>query len=414
MASARLLLTLLCSALAVATACAGESVEDPLAGLTIVSEDASDSPIRGLDPEWRARFDRGDALFEAVFRDSQGLGPVYIRQSCASCHADDARGPGSVRKMVLVGADGITPLADQSGLAFGHTVRPQVAAGAELGITAPAGAALLLTSRFGPAVYGRGYLEAIEDSEIERVAAEQERADEDGVSGRINRVPYQAEPNEDDRYHAHRPGEAGLIGRFGLKARIAGVDEFTADAFQGDMGITSPLRPNELPNPAAEDDDLPGEDIDAETVNLTADYVRLLRIPTRGEAARSAHGAALFAQAGCDRCHVPRLHTRADYPIAALADTDAEVYTDLLLHDMGPEFSDGLSEHDASASEWRTAPLLGLRHLRNYLHDGRARDVEEAIVLHGGEGSEAAASVSRFMQLDAQDRAQLIEFVSAL
>jgi CxxC motif-containing protein (DUF1111 family) len=399
--------------LAFVAGCGGSEPADPLAGLTVVPEDPSDNPFAGLDAEWHDRFVAGDALFEAVFRESQGLGPVYVRHSCGSCHADDARGPGSVRNMVLVGDDGTTPLVDQSALLYGHTVRPQRAAGAQQAVTLPEDGAVLVTVRFGPAVYGRGYLEAILDSEIERVAAAQRDASSE-VSGRINRVPYQSDANPSTRFHAHAPGELGLIGRFGLKARIATVDEFVADAYQGDMGITSPLRPLELPNPAGDHDELPGLDIDANTVNLVADYVRLLRIPTRGRAAQSARGAELFAAIGCADCHVPSLRTRPDYPVPQLADQDAPVYSDLLLHEMGPAFADGLPEFEAGSSEWKTAPLIGLRHLRNYLHDGRAATVEQAITLHGESGSEAQPSVARFLELDAGARAELLEFVSAL
>jgi CxxC motif-containing protein (DUF1111 family) len=393
--------------------CGASEPSDPLAGLTVVREDVSDNPFPGLSQELRDRFVEGDALFEAVFRDAQGLGPVYVRHSCGSCHADDARGPGSVRKMVLVGEDGTTPLEDQSALLYGHTVRPQMAAGALQAVTLPEDGAVLVTVRFGPAVYGRGYLEAILDSEIERVEAEQHDPDSE-VSGRINRVPYQSDANPDTDYHAYAPGDTGLIGRFGLKARIASVDEFVADAYQGDMGITSPLRPDELPNPAGEDDELPGLDIDADTVNLVADYVRLLRIPTPRAAAESARGKKLFAEVGCADCHVPSLRTRADYPVPQLAGVEAPVYSDVLLHDMGPSFADGLPEFDAGSSEWKTAPLIGLRHLRNYLHDGRAATVEQAIVMHGADGSEAQASVDRFLELDDATRAELLEFVSAL
>ena len=392
---------------------ADDEAADPLAGLTVVGEDASDVPLAGLTAEWSERFAAGDADFEAVLRDAQGLGPVYVRQACASCHADDARGPGSVRKMVLVGADGFTPLEDQSALPYGHTERPQLAAGALLGITPPDDASVLVTVRFGPAVFGRGSLEAIRDDEIERVERAQAEASSE-VSGRIHRVPYQSERNPDTRFHEYAPDQAGLIGRFGLKARIASVDEFVADAYQGDMGITSPLRPEELANPSGDDDELPGLDIDEDTVNLVADYVRLLRIPTRTDAAADEHGQELFAEQGCADCHVPSLHTRADYPIEQLADIDAAIYSDLLLHDMGPAFDDGLREHDASGAEWKTAPLIGLRHLRNYLHDGRAHTVEEAIEQHGAEGSEARPAVQRFLALDDAVRAELIDFVSAL
>ena len=383
----------------------------PLDGLTIVGEDPSDNPIDGLSADWNDRFVAGDAVFEAVFRETQGLGPLYIRHSCGSCHADDARGPAAVRKMVVVEPDG-TPSDDQSLLPYGHTERTQLAAGASTAITPPEDARVLVTRRFGPAVFGRGYVEAVRDDEIERVEREQ-AARTDGISGRVNRVAWQSEASPDQPFHSYGPGDAGLVGRFGHKARIATIDEFAADAYQGDMGLTSPLRPNELPNPdGLTDDALVGLDVDLETVNLAADYVRLIAIPDRLET--TERGAELFARALCAVCHVTSLRTRDDYPVAQLAGIDAPIYTDLLLHDMGTELADGLAEQDASAREWRTPPLMGLRHLRNYLHDGRAATVEEAIAGHRGSGSEANVSVDAFEAMSPEDRRELIGFVSAL
>jgi CxxC motif-containing protein (DUF1111 family) len=313
----------------------------------------------------------------------------------------------------LVGDDGVTPLADQSGLPYGHTVRPQTSAGAKQGITAPADQkGLLMSTRMPPPVFGRGWMEAIADDEIERVEAEQ--ADRGEVSGRINRVEYRSQPNPDREFHQHETGQKNLIGRFGLKARIASLDEFAADAYQGDMGITSPLRPDELPNPSSEDDDKSGVDIDADTVNRVADYMRVLRIPTRAKEADDEDAQALFADTGCADCHVPSLHTRADYPIDQLADAEAHVYTDMLLHDMGKKYADGLEDFDAETSEWRTAPLIGMRYFHQYLHDGRADTIEDAIVLHGDDGSEAKPAVDAFLKLSKADREALLRFVSAL
>jgi CxxC motif-containing protein (DUF1111 family) len=113
-------------------------------------------------------------------------------------------------------------------------------------------------------------------------------------------------------------------------------------------------------------------------------------------------------------CHVPILKTRADYPIPQLANIEAPIFSDLLLHDMGPDFSDGLAEYDAAASEWRTAPLIGLRHLRNYLHDGRAATVEDAILLHDSPGSEAATVAAKYKNLSDSEKQQLLDFVSSL
>jgi len=385
-----------------------------LDGLVIVSDDPSDNPLPQLDDDWQSRFDRGDVAFEAVFRPGQGLGPVYIRHSCGSCHADDARGPGAARKMVHIEDDGMTPASDQSMFPFGHTVRPQSIDPEQIaGIDVPEPFdGLLVTSRLGPPVFGRGAMEAILDSEIERLEREQADRD-DGISGRINRVSFASEANTETEFHSHQPGDEGLIGRFGLKARIATVDEFAADAYQGDMGITSPMRPDELPNPGGlEDDELPGLDIDLETVNLAADYVRLLRIPTRGEVDEA--GEALFESVQCGVCHASQLKTDPDYPIDAWAGKRVDVYTDMLLHSMGRDLADAMVDGDAHGDEWRTAPLMGMRHLRSYMHDGRAATVREAILAHASEGSEANASVDAFLDLDDDEQEQLVGFVESL
>jgi CxxC motif-containing protein (DUF1111 family) len=391
-------------------ACAQDPEANGLEGITLVREDPGGRPLAKLPEEWLMRFRAGDALFEHSYLDAQGLGPVFIRSSCVSCHEDDARGPGAVRKMVLVDDDG-APLADQSALPFGNTVRPQTVGDLTQGITVPDdGKKLLVSTRMPAAVFGRGYMEAVTDDEILRIEAEQAERD-DGISGRINWVTYTSNRNTESRFTAHDKGQR-LIGRFGLKARVASLDDFTADAMQGDMGMTSDMRPDELPNPAGDTDDVPGVDLAPEPINLIADYMRTLRIPNRKPA--DAEGAKLFEQAQCGACHTPTLHTDPAYPVQLLADIDAPIYTDMLLHDMGPGFSDGLSDQSATPTEWRTAPLLGMRFMRKYLHDGRAATVEEAIELHGGEGSEAAGSVKRFHALDDKRRAQLLAFVSGL
>lgn len=384
--------------------------DDPLAGLVLVGADPPDAAIADLPAAWAERFAAGDAAFDVVYRDATGLGPAYVRQACTSCHADDARGPGIVEKFVRVERDGVTPRDDQSGLSWGHTARPHVAGGATTPLLPPTDLSdLLVTRRLAPPVFARGYVEAVADEEIERVEAEQAAGGE--VSGRIHRVAWQSAANPDTRFHDHGPGDSGLVGRFGLKARIATLDEFVADALQGDMSITSPLRPDELPNPDGLADDLrPGPDVDLDTVNEMADYLRLLAIPARSD----APGADVFAEVGCATCHVPSLRTRDDHPVPALAGIDAPLYSDLLLHDLGAAMADGMVDGDAGPSEWKTAPLVGVRHQRALLHDGRASDVEEAVLAHGEPDSEAAASVEAFLALPDEARAELLRFVASL
>jgi CxxC motif-containing protein (DUF1111 family) len=375
-------------------------------------DDQFDIPISGLTAEQDDTFNAGDALFDLSLRPYDGLGPLYTRSACSDCHAEGVRGPGLVQKMVVTGDDGVTPAQDQSVFAYGQTVHPLTAGGATTPITPPAGVAgLKVTIRLGPPILGRGYMEAIADAEIERVAAEQ-AARGDEIHGRVNYVMYASKPNPDTSFHTYAEGQR-VIGRFGLKARIAAVDDFTADALQGDMGITSPLRPVEIANPDGLTDDLKmGVDVTADSVNLRADYIRTTAIPRRAKP--DARGQALFESAKCGACHVPTLRTRADYPIAALADIDAPVYTDILVHDMGAALADGITDGSAGGRDWRTAPLIGLRFNRTFMHDGRARDVDEAITAHGGEGSEANQSVALYQGMSAADKNLLLKFVGSL
>lgn len=361
---------------------------------------ATDLPLRNLDETWTARFTDGDAKFEEVRSAAAGLGPLFIRSSCAACHSADSKGPGTVQKFMGSTADDT----------FGNTVRSQKTAGATTLLKPPADAKVSL--RFGPAVFGRGYIEAVLDSEIERVEAEQAAAG-GSISGRINRVTFHSERNQDLRFPAYDRNTANLVGRFGVKARVATLDDFSADAYQGDMGITSPMRPTEHPNPdGLTDDEKPGLDIDLDTLNLVSDYVRLIAIPKRLE--QTSQGQALFTQAQCSVCHTPSMRTRADYPIPQLANIDAPIFSDLLLHDMGDNLADGIAEESATGREWRTAPLMGIRFLMNYLHDGRAKTVADAILSHRGEGSEANDSVANFEALDLAQQQTLIDYVSAL
>lgn len=354
--------------------------------LVLVEADPSDAPMAGLSDAELARFAEGDARFELPFRESQGLGPLYIHRSCASCHEDDARGPGAVRKIAILG--------DGAPLPFGDVLRPRLAAGATTPIALPDRDDARERLRLGPAVFGRGYIDAIDAAQI--LAWEAEQADrDDGISGR-----------------AHRLG-GGAIGRFGLKARVATLDAFVADAFLGDMGLTSPRRPDELPNPdGLTDDARPGVDVTGEEVALVADYVRMLAVPRR--APSDPRGAALFAEVRCAVCHAPSARTGVDGSIAALRGVEVALYTDLLLHDMGDALADGVRDHDASGREWRTAPLIGIRHLRGLLHDGRAEGVREAIEAHASDGSEANDSVARFRALPPAEQDALVAFVEAL
>jgi CxxC motif-containing protein (DUF1111 family) len=379
--------------------------------LTVVSDDPADIPIAGASADLVARFRTGDRLFEIVFREPDGLGPVYIRASCGSCHSNAGRGPGTVQKMAVVLDDGVTP-GDQTELAYGHSVRGLLAAGGTTPVEPPADPHVKVTTRAAPAVLGRGYIDAVDDAEVRRVAAEQATRT-DGIHGVVNDVTYQSQPNPDTRFHQYTPGQGGLVGRFGLKGRIATIDDFVTDAAQGDMSMTSVLRPTELPNPDALDDDAKaGPDLDADSINAIADYMRLIAIPTRPTPSPDA--VQLFADTQCAACHVPSLKTRADYPLAPLAGVDAPIFTDLLLHDMGAAYADGLADGSSTSRQWKTPPLIGLRLMHTYLHDGRANNIRDAVEQHDNEGSEARDSIARFHALTPAQQQTLIDYVESL
>lgn len=385
--------------------------------LTIVKDDPADLPLPGLSADESDTFKEGDALFDTTFRLPDGLGPLFIRTACSACHVEAGKGPGSVTKIQIVDAVTRLPVQNPNELPYGGTERPYAVAGATTPLLAPenvaAGHELLVSRRIGPTVMGRGYIEAIADSEIERVA-EAQALRSDGIKGHINRVTYRSQANAAVPI-SYKFGQAGLIGRFGLKARVATLDDFTADAFQGDMGMTSPLRPDELPNPEGiKDDRKPGVDLDVEDVVTVAAYLRTVAIPDRDNAQAKGPGPGLFEKILCATCHVPSLKTRADFPLKLLAGIDAPVYSDLLLHDMGDDLADGQTDESAGPRDWKTAPLVGLRYQRSFLHDGRARTISEAILKHAGNGSQANGSVGAFKNLGDTEKAALVAFVLSL
>lgn len=254
--------------------------------------------------------------------------------------------------------------------------------------------------RMPPALRGLGLLEAVPDVAI-LALADPGDADGDGISGRPNYAP-----------DLRTQGRA--LGRFGWKANQPSVEQQIATALQEDMGITSDLLPShpcsarQAPCLGAGHGGRP-EVSRAELDQLTL-YTRQLAVPARRQAQEPAviRGEALFGQTGCASCHHPRfaVDTRTIRP-----------YTDLLLHDMGPDLADGRPDSEADGSEWRTAPLWGLGLMRQVsleiplLHDGRARGPEEAILWHGGE---AEAARERFKKLPKAERAALLRFLDSL
>jgi len=267
---------------------------------------------------------------------------------------------------------------------------------------------LQISPRVAPGVFGVGLLEAVpERTIVDRADPADE--DGDGISGRANRVA-----------DARAGGRA--LGRFGWKADVPTVEQQNAGAFNGDIGITSPIFEDEACPPGqrkcagAKTGGRP--EIDADKLDRVTFYTRTLAVPARRDVGRRATdaGERHFRQLGCESCHLPELRT-GDSDVAGLEDQLIRPYTDLLLHDMGPALADGRPDGLASGSEWRTAPLWGIGlvsvvngHTR-FMHDGRARNLTEAILWHGGEAHPAR---ERFRKLPARQRRELVQFLESL
>lgn len=213
------------------------------------------------------------------------------------------------------------------------------------------------------------------------------------------------------------------IGRFGKKGITLNLLHQTVMAYHQDMGLTSDIFPEDLFNVqtagVSSEDGVTDPEISSGIVSNVVFYLKTLRPPLRrnADAPDVKAGEKLFEQIGCASCHVPKLRT-GESSIPQLDRQEFYPYTDLLLHDMGPQLDDGYTEGSAETSEWRTAPLWGLGLAEAfqggepfYLHDGRAKTLREAIGYHGGE---AAASRDAFRNLSAEEQEQLITFLKSL
>lgn len=398
---------------------------------------------RNLSNEERRTFEVGDSFFTqnwvtapASTQARDGLGPLLNAQSCSSCHLRDGRGtpdgtePGLLFRLSVPEDGELAPenvygdqLQDRSiiGVPAEGTVRTiyveevgAYADGSEYSLRrpmhefedlayGPISVEVMVSPRLAPPVFGAGLLEAIPEGDIV-ARADPNDEDSDGISGRPNYI------------------DGSTLGRFGWKANVASVEQQVANAFLGDIGITSDLFPDEnCTTPQVECLDAPNggsPEIGRDLFDQVVFYNKTLAVPARRglDAPGVEPGAGLFIELGCGSCHQPKHMTGPDR-IAALAGQVIYPFSDLLLHDMGPDLEDGRPDGLASGSEWRTPPLwgLGLNDVVNghefYLHDGRARSVEEAILWHGGEGESARDA---FVNLTSSQRAQLLQFLESL
>jgi CxxC motif-containing protein (DUF1111 family) len=356
-------------------------------------------PIAGLSAAEKDMFVRGRVVFDSAFTPETGLGPLFNADACGECHEDPiAGGAGDeveVHATRLLENGFCDPLADSGGPVF--QLQVTAALKLALGIDAePVPASAERGSRTTPDVFGFGLLDAVPDSTL-LALADPEDADGDGISGRVGR------------------DFSGKIGRFGRKALVATLLEFTEGAFPTEQGVTDSAVPDEgtvggRPIPAGVDP-VPEPEIDAESVRLANAFVRFLAPPAPTKLSSAGRrGRSVFSDIGCARCHVASLRTGAS-DVRALAYKQVKAYTDLLLHDMGPDLADICFGPVATRSEFRTEPLMGLRLATRFLHDGRAASIEDAVAAHGGEGT---ASRNAFQGLSDADRQALLEFLHAL
>jgi len=355
-------------------------------------------PLRGLNRAERDRFAQGKVLFDSNFTPATGLGPLFNSTGCGECHEAPVKGGRGDEVEVHATAFRnavCDPLVAEGGFVIQQHTTPALKQALGIDSEPFPPSATARARRTTPVVFGRGLLDAVPESVI-LAYADPDDKNHDGVSGRPNRFTD------------------GRIGRFGRKGFVPALDEFNAGAFSAEMGVTNPaVRTEETiggqPIPPGVDPTADPE-IDQAQLDLTNAFVRFLAVPTPLKLDRDGRrGRELFSQIGCVACHIPTLRT-GDSPIAALRNKEFPAYTDLLLHDMGPDLADiclGL----ATPSEFRTEPLIDLRDAKAFLHDGRDTTLEQAVLSHGGEASGAR---DRFKALPPADRAALIAFLKSL
>jgi CxxC motif-containing protein (DUF1111 family) len=403
-----------------------------LAGCDVLAPDGPpeeqllDGTVEGMTPSQVRQHLVGDEEFGRRFAVADGLGPIFVATSCEQCHVGDGKGHPvfNLTRFGTQGATGFDPLPSLGGPQLQHRSIPGYPA--EVVPSSATG-----VSEFtAPAVTGLGYLDAVDDAVLIALA-DPDDLDGDGISGRLQlhepselietalSLEAQSRP---DVFAQGTQVDGKYIGRFGKKALTVNLLHQTAGAYQQDMGVTSDLLTEDLFNPQAGNrasDEVPDPEISSSTLANVVFYLKTLRAPPRRDETDPdvMAGEQLFGVVGCASCHIPTMRTGAS-EIAVLDRVDFHPYTDLLLHDMGPELDDGYTEGRALTSEWRTPPLWGVGIQQNfqggqafYLHDGRATTFTQVIGLHGGEG---AASRAAFSALSAEEQERLISFLRSL
>lgn len=368
-------------------------------------EDVLDGPLAGLSTAQNSQFLAGDIAFNnEMFNSSTGLGPLFVAASCGGCHAGDGKGT----PFTTLTRFGQT---DSTGNHFLSMGGPQLQNRSLPGFDPeiiPAGATF---SKFTPpANTGLGFIELVPESDILAMADPLD-ANGDGISGvpNWNNVPaYVNIPSNSVTNNGKH------ICRFGKKAATFNLMQQTVTAYNQDMGIASSYMPTDTWSGLYSD-----HEVTDNRVNNVVAYLQMLKAPVQRSQndSKIITGNIIFKQIGCNKCHVETLQTGYS-PVSALSYKQFHPYSDLLLHDMGPGLDDGYTEGSALTSEWRTPPLWGLglspkSQGGNYflMHDGRARSITEAILLHGGEGEQ---SRNNFISLPPAEKEMLLKFLESL
>jgi CxxC motif-containing protein (DUF1111 family) len=444
----------------------GEARSGGSATVRKTDQNAFSLPSANLAPSRRVDFSVGNSFFRnpwviapSTTTARDGLGPLFNTNACQGCHIKDGRGhppePGATNAVSM-----LVRLSIPDDPAYAHVIErlgvvPEPVYGGQfqdmavpgvvpegkvrveytavpvrfkdgtevellkpsLNITqlgyGPMHPDTRFSARVAPPMIGLGLLEAIPEEAI-LANAEAQAKERNGIAGRPNRVWDDVQ-------------QKAVLGRFGWKAGQPNLNQQNVHAFSGDMGLTTSLRPiddctdaqtacKQAPNGNGPN----GEpEVSDNILRLVLFYSRNLAVPARRDvgAPEVLAGKNLFYQAGCQSCHTPKYTTAADAAEPELANQVIRPYSDLLLHDMGEGLADNRTEFQASGRDWRTPPLWGIGltqtvsgHTR-FLHDGRARNLLEAVLWHGGE---AQAAQQQVLSFNAEQRAALLAFLNSL
>ncbi len=361
------------------------------------------APLPGLGEAELARWEAGYEQFIRIWKEEEGLGPAFNENSCNACHSDPTVGGTMTEKDLHAtafvhgtcdylaeegGGNLRRQMTDAGEAVYGSHREPRPPEAGEVGRHLPA------------LLFGRGMMASIPEEAIFALE-DPDDADGDGISGRAGRYPD------------------GTLARFFRKAELATLHEIADKGLRRQMGITTPDNPTEHPimgRPVpVEADPIPDPEVGPEISRALTDYMLFLAPPstfvppTEEGKAEVARGRRVFEEIGCAGCHTPVLFTGPN-EVAALDRKPVWLWSDLLLHDMGPELADNCGR-DASPTEIRTEPLMGMRFKEELLHNGVTSDIRRVIQLHGGE---SAISRNLFFALPAEDQMAVQRFLGIL